>query len=69
MLTNTQITQLERARSTLTSVQMKAEECSSRGFDQGRIAEACANAELALFEVINLSNALSAVERALAEAS
>lgn len=67
MLTDSQIRTLQRARETLTTAQEKLQSCSGRGFDQGRIAQACANAESALFDVINLVRTLDEIERMLAE--
>ena len=65
LLTPTQITQLQKTRETLTSVQTKMQTCTSKDFDQGRVVQACANAELALFELINLSQTLDEMEAAM----
>ena len=67
MLTETQLRTLQRARETLTTVQSKVQDCTDRGFDQGRIVEACAAAEYALFEVVNLVETLAHVESVLAQ--
>jgi hypothetical protein len=63
LLTEAQIRTLERARKTLTSVQAKLESCTGRSFDDGRVAQACENAEYAIFEVINLTRTLAFIEK------
>lgn len=67
MLTESQLRTLQRARETLTAAQEKLQSCTNRDFDQGRIAQACASAELALFEVINLVETLAEIEKMLAQ--
>ena len=66
-LTEAQIRTLQRARETLTTVQTLLQSCTSRDFDAGRIVQACANAEFALFEVINLVETLAQIEAHLAD--
>lgn len=67
MLTETQLRTLQRARDTLTVAQEKLRECTSRDFDVGRVVQACAAAELALFEVVSLCEQLQEMEKALAQ--
>lgn len=67
MLTESQLRTLQRARETLSAAQEKLQSCTDRGFDQGRIVQACANAESALFDVINLVRTLEEIELMLAE--
>ena len=52
MLTETQLRTLQRARETLTTVQSKVQDCTDRGFDQGRIVEACAAKGTGVFETL-----------------
>lgn len=68
MLTEAQIRSLQRAQETLTAIQTRLEEHPARGYDQGRIVQAIAHAERALFDLANLVETLTSIQRITEEA-